>query len=505
MAKYLLAHDLGTSGNKATLYTLDGDLVRSITCSYDAYFFNGNWAEQDAHDWWKAVCHSTKALLEDLDARDVQSVCFSGQMMGCLCVDRNGEPLRKSIIWADQRSVEEIRQLREKLDLAAFYRITGHRLSPSYSLGKLLWIRRHEPEIYKHTFKMLNAKDYIVYKLTGRFITDYSDASGTNLFDINRLQWSADILKAAEIEADILPEAKPSTHIAGMVTPAAAEQTGLYPGTPVVCGGGDGVCAAVGAGCVRENTAYNYVGSSSWIGLTTRRPVYDASMRTFNWVHIVPGYYSPCGTMQAAGGSFSWLKDEICALETHLAEQKGASPYEFINKLAEESVPGAHGLLYLPYLIGERSPRWNEDARGAFIGMKMEHRRSDLVRAVYEGVFLNLNIILDIFREHTGIRSMTAIGGGAKGVVQQQIMADIYEMEIAVLEHLEEATSMGAAVTGGVGVGIYPSFDEIRRFIRVSESRKPNPGHTAKYRDIKPVFDAAYRQLVPVYDALKNI
>lgn len=499
MATYLLAHDLGTSGNKATLYTTDGELVNSVVASYPTNYFNNNWAEQDAEDWWRAVCNSTTQILRGLNNQDVAAVSFSGQMMGCLCVDRRGVPLRKAIIWADQRAEREVDTLRERLDEREFYRITGNRLSPSYGLAKLLWVKNNEPETYRQTHKMLHAKDYIVFKLTGRFVTDYSDASGTNLFDLNTFEWSENILAASGIAREKLPELRPSTFVAGEVGAAVAEQTGLAKGTPVVCGGGDGVCAGVGAGSVKEGVAYNYIGSSSWIALTTKQPVYDPEMRTFNFAHIIPGYISPCGTMQAAGSSYSWLKTQLCQMETEIAKQQGVSPYDLINRQIAASPPGANGLLYLPYLLGERSPRWDSSAKGAFIGLKMEHRRADVYRAVLEGITLNLALILEVFKQHVPIREMIVIGGGAQGEVWRQIMADAYRLNILKPHYLEEATSMGAAITGGVGAGVFQNFDVIDRFLKIETTQMPIDANVRVYEKLLPIFDASYHALKGIF------
>ncbi|NMA64636.1 MAG: xylulokinase, partial [Clostridiaceae bacterium] len=392
MSHYLLAHDLGTSGNKATLYTTDGKLIKSVVSSYDTNYFNGNWAEQNPKDWWEAVCISTKKLLEGIDNKAVAAVSFSGQMQGCVCVDKKGTPLRPAIIWADQRATKETSQLTEKIGLNKFYKITGHRASPSYSIEKLMWIKNNEPEVYKKTYKMLLCKDYIVLKLTGEFMTDYSDASGTNGFDLNKMDWSKEIIEAGQLDINKLPKLVASTHIVGGVTQESASQTGLYPGTPVVMGGGDGVCATVGAACVNRGDIYSSVGSSAWIGATTQVPIYDEQMRTFNFAHMVPGLIMPCGTMQAGGASYSWLKNEIAKDESRQAAEQGVSPYLLINEAIGRSPVGAKGLIYLPYLLGERSPRWNPNAKGAFIGLKMEHQREDIFRSVLEGVTLNLNI-----------------------------------------------------------------------------------------------------------------
>lgn len=505
MVKYLLAHDLGTSGNKATLFTTEGTLVKSIVYSYETEYFNSNWVEQDPENWWKAVCSTTKEILKDLDKNQVAAVSFSGQMMGCLCVDRNGRPLRKSIIWADQRAVKEADAIRDKIGEERFYKITGHRISASYGLQKLLWIKSNQPEIYENTYKMLNSKDYIIYKLTGKFVTDYSDATGTCILDLNTYKWSDELINITDIDPDKLPELKNSTDVIGGVSESSAALTGLAAGTPVVCGGGDGVCATVGAGCIKEGSAYSIVGSSSWISMTTERPIYDDQMRTFNWAHIIPGYVAPCGTMQAAGLSYSWLKNQICTSEIREAEEKGISPYEIINREIEKSPAGANGLLFLPYLLGERSPRWNPNARGGFIGLTIEHKREDILRSVLEGITLNLNVILSVFKQHTDIKEIIVIGGGAKGNIWRQIMADVYNLRILKPNYLEEATSMGAAVTGGVGVGVFKGFEVISKFIEIETVQNPIYENSKKYQKLAPIFDDCYNSLLDVYEKLSSL
>lgn len=241
--KYLLAHDLGTSGNKATLFSVEGSLIQSVVYPYDTHYFNDTWVEQNACDWWKAVCESTHELIKKtgVDANEIAAVSFSGQMMGCLCVDKNGIPLRPAIIWADQRAKEQSAQIDEKISQYDYYKIVGHRNMPFYGIHKLMWIRDHEREIYERTYKILNAKDYIVYCLTDKFCTDYSDANGCGFFDIKRMCWSEELLKYAEIPIEKLPKVFPSSYVAGGVTDRAAKLTGLAVGTPVVIGSGDGV------------------------------------------------------------------------------------------------------------------------------------------------------------------------------------------------------------------------------------------------------------------------
>lgn len=502
MKKYLLAHDLGTSGNKATLFSTDGRLIDAITYLYDTKYYNSNWAEQSASDWWKAVCESTKEIVKKVDPQEIASVSFSGQMMGCLCIDKNGEPLRNAIIWADQRAQKEKSDLESKIDLNRFYRITGHRLSPSYGLQKFMWIKNNEEEIYQNTYKVLNAKDYIVYKMTGKIFTDYTDAVGMTALDINTMQWSDEIVGLAGIDGDKLPRLAASTYSPGGVTKEASLQTGLPEGVPVVMGGGDGLCAALGAGVVDEGITYSYIGSSAWIGMGATKPIFDEKMRTFNWVHLIPGMVTPCGTMQTAGGCYSWIKNELCLDEVKTARVMGVDPYELINREVEGSVPGANGILFLPYFLGERSPRWNPDAKGAFVGIKMESKREDLLRSVLEGITLNLNIILDVFKEHKKIEEILVIGGGARGKIWRQIMADIYNVRINKPVMLEEATSMGAAVVGGVGAGVFKDFTAINNFITIEDVHYPNEKAAKVYDHQKMLFEECYQVLKPFYNLI---
>lgn len=497
MEQLLIAHDLGTSGDKATLFSVNGKLIKSVTCTYETNFFNGNWAEQNPEDWWKAVCKANHLLLENVDKTLVAAVAFSGQMMGCVLVDQNGDVLRKAIIWADQRSEKQAEFLKSKIEEQRFYRITGHKISPSYSLEKLMWVREHEPEIFEKTYKLLQPKDYIIYKMTGSFVTDYSDASGTNCFDINSFQWSEEILKYAGIPASMMPEACNSTDVAGVIPEYLSEECGLAVGTKIVIGGGDGVCAAVGAGAVRENIAYNYLGSSAWIAYASRQPVYDEQMRTYNWVHLVPGYYTPNGTMQAAGNSYEFIKNMLYGKQTK-------DVYRKMDKAIKKSRLGANGLLYLPYILGERSPRWNADARGAFVGLKMEHTQGDMLRAGLEGIIMNLCIILDIFKLHGDIQSINVIGGMANGKYVPALLADIYGIPVNCLKALNEATSMGAAVTAGVGCGIFSDFDAVHKFIEIDYTQPCDLENHRKYQEVKEAFDECYSALLPVYKKIKK-
>lgn len=508
MKRCILAHDLGTTGNKATLFDDQGQLVASAFSGYETAHPQATWAEQDPHDWWRAVIGATHELLDKsrVAPQDIAVIAFSGQMMGCLPVDASGNPLRSCIIWADQRAVAQAAQLAEHVGEERIYRITGHRISPTYSASKIMWLRDNEPDIFARAHKFLHVKDYIAYRMTGVFATDRSDASGMNLYDLEHGTWSEEVLEAIDLDWRCLPEIHNSSDVIGELTKQAAEELGLTAGIPVVIGGGDGASAAVGAGAVMEGPAYNYIGSSSWISFAASRPIYEPARRIFNWAHMVPNMFAPCGTMQAAGGSYQWLRREVCWSEGREAQDTGEDVYEIMNHRGAESVPGAHGLLFLPYLQGERSPHWNPKARGGFVGLQVTHTRADLIRATLEGISMNLRTILQSFLDAGArIDEVILIGGGAKGDLWRQILADVFGRPTLRPRLLDEATSLGAAIAGGVGVGLFHDFSFVKQCTEIVARHTPNPEAQRIYDQLYPIFLQTYENLVPIFDQLHEV
>ena len=358
-----------------------------------------------------------------------------------------------------------------------------------------MWLKKHEPEVYKKTYKMLQAKDYIIQRATGNFVTDYSDASGTQALNLRKLEWSDEILKAADIDKDKLPELKKSTDVAGYIQERVAGEIGLPAGTPVVCGGGDGPVSAVGAACIRDGEFYLTFGTSAWIGGTTTEPFIDEDKTVFCFAHVIPGKYMPCGTMQAAGSSYSYIRHALC----------DDMPYEKLNELIEKSPAGAENLIFLPYLLGERSPRWNPNTSAAFLGIKPEHEKKDYVRAVIEGIAMNMELILKAYRKQAKIETMNLTGGGAKGQIVAQILADVLGVRFQMPDCVEAATAIGAAVIAGVGVGVFDGFEEIRRFLKFEKQVEPNKENQQVYEKLKPVFDEAYTCMLPLYEQLSKL
>ena len=496
---HILAHDLGTTGNKATLFDADtGVAVASLFEPYETSYPQPNWAEQDPSDWRRAVYKGTARLLGQaaIPPSAISAVSFSGMMNGALPVDAAGEPLRPAILWADQRATAEAQLLAEAYGAERVYLCTGSRPGAAFTAAKLMWIKRHQPEVHARTRQVLQSKDYAAFLLTGVFATDYSDASNTNLFDLEGRAWASDLIRAAGLEEDKLPPIHPSTAVIGRVTRQAATRTGLLAGTPVVIGSGDGACATVGAGSVLPGDAYTYVGSSAWIAFTAERPVYDPQMRTFTLAHLDPRLYMPLGSMQCAGGSFDWL-------ESLLRGQGEGRLYDDLGAAAGAVLPGAGGLLFLPHLMGERSPYWNPLARGAFVGLNMAHGRPEVTRAVLEGVAFNLRSILDTLgAKSTGTAAMRLIGGGARSPAWRQILADVFGLPVLLPALPTQATSLGAAIAGGVGVGLYPDFGVAHKLIRVAGAERPNPVFQARYAEIYPLFLETYRALEPIFAGL---
>jgi xylulokinase len=507
----LLAHDLGTTGNKATLFAADGTMVASAFAGYDTSYAQPNWAEQDPRDWQTALFESTQQLLKAAQvaghsAADVAVVSFSGHMNGALLVDAAGAPLRQAIIWADQRATAQAELIRERCGEAEVYRLAGNRISPAYTAAKLLWIKQHQPEIYRRARWVLQAKDYAAFLFSGAIATDFSDASLTLLLDLAGRRWAEPLLQQLGLDASLLPPIFPSAQVIGQVTAQAAAATGLRPGTPVVIGGGDGACATVGAGSVRPGDAYNYIGSSSWVALTTAQPVIDPEQRTFNLAHLDPALNVALGAMQTAGGAFDWFERLLrCDLE--------ADPiYAALDAEAAQVPPGANGLLFLPYLLGERSPHWNPLARGAFVGLAMPNGRGELARAVLEGVAFNLRAILEILvgasktfevaENLEGLRSMRLIGGGGKSALWRQILADIYGLPIEQVALPASATALGAAIAGGVGVGLYPDYSVAQQLAPVAHIDHPNPATQSRYAALYTLFQQSYTALDPVFEQL---
>lgn len=497
----LLAHDLGTTGDKASLHEDNGTMVASHTVSYPTDYGPGGKVEQDPHAWWDSVCEATRHLLEKsgILSAEVKAVSFSGQMMGAVLLDEDYAPVRPAIIWADTRSTSQAERVTARLGQDEGYRILGHRLNPTYTLTKTMWVRDHEPETFARVRHVCAAKDYVTWRLSGELVTDPSDASAMNAFDQHTRTWSDAVLDAADLTTALFPEIVASTCVVGVVSREAAADCGLRAGTPVVVGGGDGPMAAVGAGVTSpEDGPYVCLGTSSWISMTTSEPVYDPDKATMTFDHVRPGYFVPTATMQAGGGSLDWISDV-------LEPGRAGGRFSRLVGAAREATAASDGLYFLPYILGERSPYWNPDARGTFIGLSRHHGPADLTRAVLEGVGFNLLSCIESFRRSGhAVTSVDAVGGGAESDVWLQLLADQWGCVVRRRTVVGEGNSLGAAVTAGVAIGSLDGFARSRELSTVAAEFAPDEDRHTTYVEQHRWFTQAYTALVPWFSGVRD-
>jgi xylulokinase len=491
MRRLIIAHDLGTSGDKASLHTADGRLRAAHTERYPTAFGAGGRAEQDPGAWWAAFCAATRALLAGSGARpeDVACVAMSGQMMGVVLVDERDEAVRPALIWADTRARAEASVLTQRIGAQRGYELLGHPLDPTYCLAKWMWLRHHEPEAWARTTGLLVAKDHLTLRLTGRRCIDPSDAAGTNAWDQRAGTWSGEMLAAGGIDPALLPEVVPSASIAGGLRPEAAAACGLQAGTPVVVGGGDGACAALGAGLVSGDVAANAtIGSSAWISIATERPLRDPQRRVVTFDHVIPGRFVPLGAMQAAGSALDWVATTLGA--------GGPDGLAALVAAAGEVEAAGEGLFFLPYLLGERAPIWDAQVRGTFVGLSRHHRPEHLMRAALEGVAFNLRGTLEALAEIGGpIRAVDAVGGGARSDTWLRIMADTWGLPVRRRTIVDEANSLGAAVVGGMAVGLIDDWSAARSLSSIEATFEPDPARHDAARQDHERFTDLYRRL----------
>lgn len=506
MERYILAHDVGTSGTKAVLFDTQRLCVAGdCTESYTTLYPQDGFAEHNPEQWWKAVCTATKKLLEQtkVKAEDIAAISFSAIMNTCLPVDKNGTPLRNAIIWADQRGESQLPKLYAAADENAFYDITGHRINGTYALTKMLWLKEHESEVFKKTYKFLQAKDFIIHKMTGAFATDYSDASHVGIFNMRNKQYESALLHDLGLSEDTMPEIKKSVDTAGTLSAEAARECGLISGIPVIMGGGDGCCATAGAGVYKPGMAYNVLGTSSWNGTLSKKPFNDPEKVCFSLMHLDAVHYMPLGTMQSAGHSLEWLMNSLFPdFKTNKAARFNEINAEIDALLKDQK---HSSLIYLPYLMGERSPWWNPDARGAFIGLHPEAGRAQMLQACMEGVAFNLKIILDSLETNLGPLSMILIGGGARNRTWIDIIASIWEKEIKLPKYQLQATSIGAVLCAGIGSKIFTDFSAAEKINPPERVVKPNKALKEHYRAQYKVFMEAYKALVPIYAKIRSV
>lgn len=504
--KYYLGVDLGTSGTKTVLFDEHGRSLVSHTVEYPMYQPKNGWAEQDAEDWRKAAFASIKAVLEKskVDKESVRALGISGQMHGLVLLGEKGQPLRRSIIWCDGRTGEECREITERVGKERLVEISANPALTGFTASKILWVRKHEPTLFAACRKILLPKDYVRYCLTGDLGQDYSDASGTNLLDVGKRCWSSEICKALDIDMDLLPKLYESSEVVGHITKEAAALTGLSGKTLVVAGAGDNAAAAIGTGITCSGKAFITLGTSGVIFAHSDSVRIDPLCRVHTFCSAMPNAWAVMSCTLAAGLSYRWLRDTVFPKEIDLAKANGTDPYVKMNALAEASPLGANRLLYLPYLMGERSPLLDEKARGAFIGLNAMHTQGDLARAVLEGVSYSQKACYEVMQGMgIEINALLSCGGGARSPFWRQMLADMLRISVLTAEASKEGPALGVAILAGVGCGDFGSIEQACNKLIISDGEsRPIPENSKAYADYYAIYQALYPALKAQYEAL---
>jgi len=506
--KYLLGIDLGTSGTRSVLFDQNGGVVLAKTAEYPLYQPRNGWAEQNPVDWWEAAIATISHVVREsgVDPRQIAALGISGQMHGLVMLDEKGEVLRPCIIWADQRTGEECEDITRAVGAQRLIEITANPALTGFTASKIMWVKKHEPEVYARCRHILLPKDYLRYKLTGDFATEVSDASGMQLLDVPKRQWSQEVLDKLGIPRELLATVYESPEVTGHVNAEAARLTGLSQTTLVVGGAGDNAAAAVGTGTVTDGRAFTTIGTSGVVYAHTDSLAIDPHGRVHTFCCAVPGAWHVMGVMQAAGLSKRWIRDTCCEKEVALAERMDEDPYVLLDKLAEASPPGANRLLFLPYLMGERTPHLDPHARGGFLGLSAMHTKGDLIRAVMEGVSFGLKDGLQILAG-MGVQpdSMLLTGGGAKSPFWRQLLADIFDCQVQTIKSAE-GPALGVALLAGVGAGVYYSVPAAcERLITPELVLEPDADRALVYASYHRLYQRAYPALKELFLKLAGL
>jgi len=496
MKKYLIGMDIGTSGTKSVLFDTDGNIVASALAEYPMYQPENGYAEQDPEDWWEAACKTLREICPKADEGKIVGIGLSGQMHSLVLLDKDNKVIRPAILWCDQRTAAECAEIEETVGKERLVEITANPALPGFTASKIMWVKKHERENFTRCAHILLAKDYIRFKLTGEYASEVSDASGMQLLDVKKRCWSEEICEKLGIDMKLLATVYESPEITGSVTKEAALLTGLDEGIVVAGGAGDNAAAAIGTGVYKEGRAFTTIGTSGVVFAPTNQPVIDKAGRVHTFCAAVPNTWHVMGVTQAAGLSLNWFRNTAAS----------DISYREIDEECEKLPIGAEKLIYLPYLMGERTPILDSNARGIFFGLSAMHTRFHMARAVIEGVSYSLYSCLEILREmNITVDDMALCGGGGKSMFWQQMLCDVYGIPIKTMQS-NEGAALGAAILGGCAAGVYGSVAEgCDRVIKAKEPALPNKERTLEYRKIYEIYSLLYPALKESFKQLSEI
>lgn len=496
---YLLGIDIGTSACKVAVFQKDGKVLAAENGGYPVYYPHEGWAEQNPEEWWKAVCGAVRRAIvsSGIIPGEIAGIGIDGQSWSAIAVDKAGTVLANTPIWMDTRAQSVCHRLNEKIGSEEIFKVAGNSLQPSYTTAKILWYKENLPEVYKNTYKILQSNSYIAYKLTGEMTQDLSQCYGLHCFDMRKGVWNEKMCEDLEIPQEFLPEICACDKIVGTVTKEAALESGLAEGTPVVAGGLDAACGTLGAGVIHPGETQEQGGQAG--GMSICMDEYKADPRLILGFHVVPGQWLLQGGTTGGGGVMRWFEKEFADYERLMQEQTGISSLNQLNEIAEKVSPGCDGLVFLPYMAGERSPIWNPHAKGVFYGLDFSKTKGHMVRACMEGVALSLRHNLEVAEEAGAeVKVLRAMGGSANSRLWTQIKSDITGKPI-VVPASDTATTLGAALLAGVGTGFYSDYEEAVQ-LTVSETRRHEPNE-----ETSAVYDKIYETYLKLYQSLEPL
>ena len=496
MGQYLLGIDIGTSACKIAIFKKDGTVVATANGDYPVYYPHPGWAEQNPEEWWSAVCQAIKIALKKgaVAPEEIAGVGIDGQSWSAIAVDKDGQVLTNTPIWMDVRAQDICEELNEKIGADAIFQLAGNSLQPSYTTAKIIWYQRNMPEVYEKTDKILQSNSYIAYKLTGVMTQDISQGYGLHCFDMHTGTWSEEMCEKLGIPMRLLPDIYPCHEVVGTVTEQAAKESGLAVGTPVVAGGLDAACGTLGAGVIHPGETQEQGGQAGGMSICT--DTYQADPSLILGYHVVPDQWLLQGGTTGGGGVMRWLEREFGDYEREEGKRQGKSSLDLFNEQAEKVAPGSDGVVFLPYMSGERSPIWNPDAKGVFYGLDFSKTKGHFIRSAMEGVAYSLKHNLEV-AEKAGAKSdvLRAMGGSANSLLWTQIKSDITGKPI-VVPSSDTATTLGAVILAGVGIGMYESFEEaVEMTVEIKRTHEPNPENAEVYQKNYETYRKLYEQL----------
>lgn len=501
---YYIGADIGTTSTKAVLYDKKGTVLNTHHVEYPLHSPAPGVAEQDPDEIFQAVIECIKMVLQKSRVNasaHLTLVSFSSAMHSVIVIDETGKPITRCITWADSRASEMASRINKEMDGLSIYKRTGTPIHPMSPLTKIAWMRESDPDTFARAYKYIGIKEYVFYQLFGKYMVDYSIASATGLFNLEQLKWDEGAMQVAGITADKLSDPVNTTTVVTGMDKHYAQEMGIHPETPFVIGASDGVLSNLGVNAIDPSVVAVTIGTSGAIRAVTDKPVTDHKGRIFCYA-LTNNHWVVGGPVNNGGMTFRWVRDELASAETETAKRLGIDPYEMLTKIASRVAPGSDGLIFHPYLAGERAPLWNADARGSFFGLSLFHKREHMIRSVLEGVILNLYTVLLALEEITGVPTkIQATGGFARSELWRQMMADIFNQEVHVPESFE-SSCLGAVVLGMYALGEIKDFSILSEWIGTTYTHKPNPEHVDVYRHIIPIFIRVSQLLEEEYHAI---